>query len=143
MTRYHATSNGRVAFTPDEEAEADTEDQAWIDGALDRTKAAKITEFKAERIEANAQPINNVQVATAEDIENINGAINVYTDIDPNDLGIRWGMVDNTISVLHLSDLVLIRKDYAVRKHTLYNTYKDRLILLDAATTLEEIEAIE
>ena len=36
MTRYHATSNGNIAFTASEELEADKETAEWAAGADDR-----------------------------------------------------------------------------------------------------------
>jgi hypothetical protein len=36
MTRYHATPDGNVPFTSEEEAARDAEEQAWIDGAAAR-----------------------------------------------------------------------------------------------------------
>ena len=38
MTRYHATSEGNIPFTAEEEAEWDVKDTAWEAGAFDRTK---------------------------------------------------------------------------------------------------------
>ena len=40
MTRYHATANGNVAFTAEEEAARDAEEAAWAAEANDR-KAQK------------------------------------------------------------------------------------------------------
>ena len=37
MTRYHATSEGNVPFTAEEEAEWDAMEAAWAAGADDRT----------------------------------------------------------------------------------------------------------
>ena len=31
MTRYHGTPNGRVPFTPEEEAQRDAEEKTWAD----------------------------------------------------------------------------------------------------------------
>ena len=51
MTRYHATPNGNVPFTPEEEAEWDAEEAEYAAGANDRAAAeirkerdAKLTE---------------------------------------------------------------------------------------------------
>ena len=37
MTRYHATPEGNVPFTAEEEAARDAEEAAWAAGADDRT----------------------------------------------------------------------------------------------------------
>ena len=36
MTRYHATSQGNVAYTAAEETERDAEEASWTEGADDR-----------------------------------------------------------------------------------------------------------
>jgi len=47
MTRYHATPNGDVPFTPEEEAEWDARDAEYAAGANDRAA----TEVRQERDE--------------------------------------------------------------------------------------------
>lgn len=44
MTRYHATPNGNVPFTPEEEAEWDAQEAAYAAGADDRAAAEVRTE---------------------------------------------------------------------------------------------------
>lgn len=39
MARHHATANGPVPFTPEEEAEYDAMEAAWAAGAKDRHNA--------------------------------------------------------------------------------------------------------
>jgi len=68
MGRFHATANGDVPFTPEEEAARDAEEAVWLAGAKDRHNeeaqrqraAAYATEadslfFKAQRGEATVQ----------------------------------------------------------------------------------------
>ena len=68
MTRFHATANGDVPFTPEEEAARDAEEAAWAAGVKDRHNeeaqrqraAAYAAEsdslfFKAQRGEATVQ----------------------------------------------------------------------------------------
>ena len=45
MTRYHATPEGNVPFTPEEEAEWDAQEAAWAAGA----DARKAEEVRQER----------------------------------------------------------------------------------------------
>lgn len=40
MTRYHATANGPVPFTPEEEAERDAEEAAWAADESNRQATA-------------------------------------------------------------------------------------------------------
>ena len=44
MTRYHATSEGQVPFTPEEEAEWDAKEAEWAAGESDRKAEAIRTE---------------------------------------------------------------------------------------------------
>jgi endonuclease/exonuclease/phosphatase family metal-dependent hydrolase len=39
MSRHHATPNGNIPFTAEEELEADREEQVWADGATERAMA--------------------------------------------------------------------------------------------------------
>ena len=45
MPNYHATSEGNIPFTAEEEAQRDAEEAAWVSGANDR----KAAEVRAER----------------------------------------------------------------------------------------------
>ena len=45
MARFHATDNGRVPFTAEEEAQRDAEEAVWAAGAKDRYNA----EMKVQR----------------------------------------------------------------------------------------------
>jgi hypothetical protein len=40
MARFHATANGQVPFTPEEEAERDAEEAAWVAGENNRLATA-------------------------------------------------------------------------------------------------------
>jgi len=40
MSRHHATVNGNIPFTPEEELEADKEAQEWLDTAPERAMEA-------------------------------------------------------------------------------------------------------
>jgi hypothetical protein len=51
MTRYHATPNGNVPFTPEEEAEWDARDAEYAAGADDRA-AAEVREERDDKLAA-------------------------------------------------------------------------------------------
>lgn len=53
MTRYHATSNGNVPFTTEEEAAFDEMEAAWVAGANDRAAADIRTERNAKLTESD------------------------------------------------------------------------------------------
>jgi len=52
MTRYHATADGNVPFTAEEEAQADVDAAAWVADANDRT-AAQVREERDEKLKAS------------------------------------------------------------------------------------------
>ena len=53
MTRYHGTPNGRVPFTPDEEAQRDVEEKAWEDKQVELAKTQYKRDRKAEYDQLN------------------------------------------------------------------------------------------
>lgn len=53
MTRYHATPEGNVPFTPEEEAEWDARQAEWATGANDRAAAEIRTERDAKLTESD------------------------------------------------------------------------------------------
>ena len=52
MTRYHATPDGNVPFTSEEEAARDAEEKAWEDGAAaraaERVQSSRRAAYQAE-----------------------------------------------------------------------------------------------
>ena len=51
MTRFHATAEGNIPFTAEEEAIRDAEEAAWDAGANDR-KAAEVREQRNKKLTA-------------------------------------------------------------------------------------------
>jgi Domain of unknown function (DUF4376) len=49
MTRFHATVNGPVPYTSEEEALADAKEASWEAGALNRAITEKLSEIAQER----------------------------------------------------------------------------------------------
>jgi hypothetical protein len=65
MARFHATANGHVPFTPEEEAEWDAEEAAWAAGENDRLAAAAREKRNALLAESDwtqvaDTPVNNL-----------------------------------------------------------------------------------
>lgn len=96
------------------------------------------TRLKSERDTIIDQPINNVQVATISDRENIQGYL-LYETEEP----IEWVMADNTFQLLMKTDLEVIQSTYISRKKLAYEAYANACRALEAATTQAEIEAVE
>jgi hypothetical protein len=79
--------------------------------------------LKMERIERVSAPINNVQVATPEDRENVQWAASNVESTD-------WIMADNTIQTLTAADLQAVISQYPLRKMELFDVYAGLLAQL-------------
>jgi len=65
MTRYHATPNGNVPFTPEEEAEWDATEAEWAAGANDRAAAKIRTERDIKLTESDWTQVADAPVDKA------------------------------------------------------------------------------
>ena len=65
MTRYKATPNGNVPFTPEEEAEWDAMEAEWAAGANDRAAADIRTERDAKLTESDWTQVADAPVDQA------------------------------------------------------------------------------
>ena len=63
MVRYHATPNGNVQFTAEEETARDAEEQAWADGALARAQANLRQERNRRLAETDFYALSDVTLA--------------------------------------------------------------------------------
>ena len=108
---------------------------------LRAAKEAKRQELKEQRESIIAAPINNVQVGTLEDRENIKGTIDNFSVLAPSG-SINWVMVDNTIQSLSQSDLQAVIDTYIGRKAQTFNDYGVKLTELQNAATIEEVKVI-
>lgn len=65
MTRYHATANGNVPFTAEEEAARDAEEAAWAAGASDRLAAEEREKRTALLMETDHYALADVTMTDA------------------------------------------------------------------------------
>jgi hypothetical protein len=65
MTRYHATPEGNVPFTPEEEAEWDAQEAEYAAGAGDRAAAEVRTERDAKLTESDWTQVADAPVDQA------------------------------------------------------------------------------
>ena len=65
MTRYHATANGNVPFTAEEETERDAEETAWAAGANDRLAAEERAKRTALLMETDHYALSDVTMSDA------------------------------------------------------------------------------
>jgi len=79
--------------------------------------------LKQERIERVSAPINNVQVATPEDRENVQWTASNVESAD-------WIMADNTVQTMTAADLQAVISQYPLRKMELFGVYAGLLAQL-------------
>ena len=65
MARYHATANGNVPFTAEEEAARDAEEAAWAAGANDRLAAEERAKRTALLMETDHYALSDVTMSEA------------------------------------------------------------------------------
>ena len=93
------------------------------DTLLSERRTARRNQLKTERNERIAEPINGVQVATVEDRENIQGAIQNWQALGSPD-AINWTMADNSVSALTQQQLIDVATAYTQRKAQIFQQYQ-------------------
>ena len=105
-------------------------------------KEIALSSIKTKREESICEPINNIQVATSQDRENIQGSIEYFDMLSQGKGTITWTMSNNIEQELSLEDLKGALDTYVVRKAQAFAEYQSKKQLIENATTVEEIEAI-
>ena len=105
-------------------------------------KEIALNSIKTKREEDIIEPINNIQVATLQDRENIQGSIEYFDILSQGKGTITWTMNDNTEQDLSLEELQGALDAYVVRKAQSFAEYQTKKQLIENATTVEEIEVI-
>ena len=109
---------------------------------LYQCKEIALNTIKTKREENIIEPINNIQVSTLQDRENIQGSIDYFEMLSQGKGTITWTMADNTEQDLSLEDLKGALDAYIIRKAQIFAEYQTKKQLIENATTAEEIEAI-
>ena len=105
-------------------------------------KEIALNTIKTKREESIIEPINNIQVATLQDMENIQGSIEYFDILSQGKGTITWTMNDNTEQDLSLEELQGALDAYVIRKAQSFAEYQTKKQLIENATTVEEIESI-
>ena len=105
-------------------------------------KEIALNTIKTKREESIIEPINNIQVATSQDRENMQGSIEYFELLSQGKGTITWTMNDNTEEDLTVEDLKDVLDAYVIRKAQIFAEYQTKKQLIENATTAEEIEAI-
>ena len=119
-----------------------TINQSLVYKPIYECKEIALSTIKTKREESIIEPINNIQVSTLQDRENIQGSIEHFELLSQGKGTITWTMSDNTEQDLSLEELKGALDTYVIRKAQSFAEYQTKKQLIENATTAEEIEAI-
>ena len=119
-----------------------TINQSLVYKPIYECKEIALSIIKTKREESIIEPINNIQVSTLQDRENIQGSIEYFEMLSQGKGTITWTMEDNTEQDLSLEDLKGALDAYIIRKAYVFSDYQTKKQLIENATTVEEIEEI-
>lgn len=135
--------------TPLPAYDAETQFPVFQDGdwiiqsiSLDVFRGKRREELKQLRDSIIFSPFNGVQVSDARSREDVKGSIEYFESLDGGTGIIEWIMSDNTVAPLTKAELTAVKDGFVYRKAQTFNQYKAAILLLEAATTKEEIEGI-
>ena len=117
-----------------------TINQSLVYKPLYECKEIALNTIKTKREDSIIKPINNIQVFTLQDRENIQGSIEYFEILSQGKGTITWTMDDNTEQDLSLEDLKGALDAYVIRKSRAFAEYQIKKELIANATTAEEIE---
>ena len=137
-TIYSTVTNGEIEIIDG----IPTITQSLIYKPLYECKEIALSDIKTKREQTSSESINNIQVATVQDRENIHGSIEYFDILSQGKGTITWTMNDNTEQDLSLQELKGALDAYVVRKAQSFAEYQTKKQLIENATTVEEIEAI-
>lgn len=119
-----------------------TINQSLVYKAIYECKEIALDTIKTKREEAITEPINNIQVSTLQDRENMQGSIEYFELLSQGKGTMTWTMDDSTEEDLTLEDLQGALDAYVIRKAQVFAEYQAKKELIENAETAEEIEAI-
>lgn len=116
--------------------------QSLVYKSLEECKEIALEKAKAIREESIIAPINNVQVATSQDRENLQGSIEYFSMLSQGKGIITWTMADNTEQDLTLEELQGVLDGYIIRKAQVFAEYQSKKQAIENCVTSEEVEAL-
>ena len=119
-----------------------TINQSLVYKPIYECKEIALNTIKTKREDSIIEPINNIQVSTLQDRENIQGSIDYFETLSQGKGTIAWTMVNNIEQDLSLEELQGALDAYVVRKAQAFAEYQTKKELIANATTAEEIEEI-
>ena len=137
-TKFSKTKNGEIEVVNG----IPTINQTLEYLSLYQCKETALSDIKAKREQSASEPINNIQVATIQDRENIQGSIEYFGMLSQGKGTITWTMANNIEQELSLQELQGVLDAYVVRKAHAFAEYQTKKQLIENCTTVEELEAI-
>ena len=119
-----------------------TIDQSLVYKPVYECKEIALDTIKTKREESITEPINNIQVATSQDRENMQGSIEYFEILSQGNGRITWTMNDNREQDLTVEELKGALDAYVIRKAQIFVEYQTKKQLIENAETAEEIEAL-
>ena len=110
--------------------------------SLYQCKETALSDIKANREQSASEPIDNIQVATLQDRENIQGSIEYFDMLSQGKGTITWTMSNNIEQELSLEDLKGALDTYIVRKAQAFAEYQTKKQLIENAVTEAEFIAL-
>ena len=135
---YSTVTNGEIEIIDG----IPTITQSLIYKPLYECKEIALNIIKTKREESIIEPINNIQVSTLHDRENIQGSIGYFEVLSQGKGTITWTMADNTEQDLSLEGLKGALDAYIIRKAQIFVEYQTKKQLIENTETAEDIEAI-
>ena len=119
-----------------------TINQSLVYKPIYECKEIALSIIKTKREESIIEPINNIQVSTSQDRENIQGSIEYFEILSQGKMTIAWTMEDNTEQDLSLEDLKGALDAYIIRKAQAFAEYQTKKQLIENAVTEAEFIAL-
>ena len=137
-TIYSTVTNGEIEISDG----IPTINQSLVYKPLDECKDIALSNIKTIREQTASEHINNIQVATLKDRENIQGSIEYFIMLSQGKDTITWTMADNTEQDLYLEDLKSVLDAYVIRKAQAFAEYQTKKQLIENAVTEAEFIAL-
>ena len=119
-----------------------TINQSLVYKPIYECKEIALNTIKTQREESIIEPINNIQVSTLQDRDNIQGSIEYFEILSQGKMTITWTMTDNTEQDLSLEDLKGALDTYIIRKAPSFVEYQTKKQLIENAVTEAEFIAL-
>lgn len=119
-----------------------TINQSLVYKPIYECKEIALNNIKTKREESIIEPINNIQVSTLQDRENIQGSTEYFEMLSQGKGTITWTMANNMEQELSLQDLKYALDAYVIRKAQSFAEYQTKKQLIENAVTEAEFIAL-